>query len=42
MSVPYAAGALYSTVLDLQRWDEALPVRESGSSRPGTLAIPGR
>lgn len=24
MSVPYAAGALYSTVLDLLRWDEAL------------------
>ena len=24
MSVPYAAGGLYSTVLDLQRWEEAL------------------
>ena len=24
MSIPYAAGALYSTVLDLQRWDAAL------------------
>jgi CubicO group peptidase (beta-lactamase class C family) len=24
MSVPYAAGGLYSTVLDLNRWEEAL------------------
>jgi CubicO group peptidase (beta-lactamase class C family) len=24
MSVPYAAGALYSTVRDLYRWDQAL------------------
>lgn len=24
MTVPYAAGALYSTVMDMQRWDEAL------------------
>ena len=24
MSVPYAAGGLYSTVLDLERWEEAL------------------
>ena len=28
MSVPYAAGALYSTVLDLQRWDAALSAAE--------------
>lgn len=28
MSVPFAAGALYSTVLDLQRWDEALSAGE--------------
>lgn len=24
MSLPYAAGGLYSTVLDLNRWEEAL------------------
>jgi CubicO group peptidase (beta-lactamase class C family) len=31
MSVPYAAGALYSTVDDLFRWDQALFNRKFGS-----------
>jgi CubicO group peptidase (beta-lactamase class C family) len=28
MSIPYAAGALYSTVEDLQRWDQALYIEQ--------------
>lgn len=37
MSVPYAAGALYSTVGDLARWDDALLTGSPGIVRPGTL-----
>lgn len=37
MSVPYAAGALYSTVNDLYRWDEAIMSGHPRLVRPGTL-----
>ena len=34
MSVPFSAGALYSTVLDLYKWDQAV---NAGKLRPKTL-----
>jgi CubicO group peptidase (beta-lactamase class C family) len=37
MSVPYAAGALYSTVDDLSRWDTALLTGRPQLLRPATL-----
>ena len=37
MSVPYAAGALYSTVGDLARWDDALMAGGQQIIRPATL-----
>jgi CubicO group peptidase (beta-lactamase class C family) len=37
MSVPYAAGALYSTVADLSRWDDALLTGRPQLLRPATL-----
>ena len=37
MSVPYAAGALYSTVNDLSRWDDALLTGAPQLLRPATL-----
>jgi len=37
MSVPYAAGALYSTVVDLSRWDDALMGGGQRIAWPATL-----
>ena len=37
MSVPYAAGALYSTTADLSRWDDALTGDGPRIVRPATL-----
>jgi CubicO group peptidase (beta-lactamase class C family) len=48
MSVPYAAGALYSTVLDLLRWDEALytdklvPIEYLGKRETALVSITDR